>query len=182
MIRLMIEALVVIVVVILSAAQAHGIGSMMAPVKGGADPTAALLVEQGIKQFEEKNWEAAHTSFKFAAEIDPGFSIAYFNAGVVASEMGRMKEALSAFEAFASRNPGHPEGQRLLSDLKQAYSSGYQAVGGGFAEFGAASLLGLIFIFAVAAYDIGILHPFTEADGKPSEETEWKEEYWKKAA
>ena len=178
----MIDVLVVVVAVILSAAQAYGIGSMIAPVKGGADPTAALLVEQGIKQFEEKNWGAAHTSFKFAAEIDPGFSVAYFNAGVVASEMGRIKEALSAFEAFVARNPGHPEGQRLLSDLKEASSGGYTAVGGGFAEFGAASLLGLIFIFAVAAYDIGVLHPFTEADGKPSEEAKWREEYWKKAA
>ncbi|MCG3115072.1 MAG: hypothetical protein LLH30_05270 [Candidatus Manganitrophus sp. SA1] len=144
----------------------NGYGAdLMAPPKEGADPTAILLVEQGIKQSNEGQWEEAGASFKLASQIDPNLSSATFNAGVAALELGRKEEALNHMERFVSRQPDNQEGQRLLSDIRESVDNVYPAAGRGFAEFGLASLLGFIFVFAMAAYDIGVTHPFQKETG-----------------
>src|SRR5581483_4667068 len=84
-----------------------------APVKG-ADPTAALLLDQGIQQMKEGKLEVARASFALASQLDPNLSIPTFNTGA-------------------------PGGVRS---------------GGGFSEFGIASLLGFIFVLGMAAYEI----------------------------
>jgi tetratricopeptide (TPR) repeat protein len=153
--RFIINAAFMVAVIVFSAVTVYG-GGPMAPPKEGADPAAVKLVEQGIKFYEEKRWEAALDSFTLAIQIDSRVFVSYFNAGISLWEMGRMAEALSYLEEFAARNPGDPRGQRALLDLKKAYSSSPPDSGwGGFAEFGLASLAGFLFIFGIAALDIG---------------------------
>ncbi len=114
---------------------------------------ALMLVGQGISLYNEKNMDAALKSFELAAQIDPSLSVAYFNAGIVASEMGQKKEALSYLEEFLARTPGHREGEQVLSELKAGHYAGIlDAEKGGFAEFGMAALIGSLFPLAMAAY------------------------------
>ncbi len=157
----------------------YGAG-LMAPPKEGADPTAILLVEQGIKQSNEGQWEEADVSFKLASQIDPNLSSATFNAGVAALALGRKQEALNDVEKFLSRQPGNREGQRLLSDIRESIGNDYPAAGRGFAEFGLASLLGFIFVLAMAAYDIAVTHPFQKE--RQLEEVKPRKERLRKAA
>jgi hypothetical protein len=128
---------IIAVLVILGVAGAfigkgYGTEPMMEPPNRGADPTAILLVEQGIKQFNGQEVKAARDSFELAAQIDPTLSSASVNARLAAQEM--------------SQNPSARDG-------------GANAVGGGFAEFGVATLAGFIFVFVMAAYDFGGTHP-----------------------
>lgn len=181
--RFMIAVLVMIGILGLLNLNGYGAEPMMAPPKEGADPTAVLLVEQGIEQAKEKEWEAARASFKLASQIDPTLSVATFNAGVAALGMGRRMEALDDLEGFLSLQPGNLEGQRIVSNIREGVYSSHTAAGmGGFAEFGFASLLGLIFVFAVAAYEIGATPPPMETEEKsfekkrPLTEVEWLKE------
>lgn len=159
----------------------NGYGAdLMTPPKEGADPTAILLVEQGIKQSNAGQWEEAGVSFKLASQIDPNLSSATFNAGVAALALGRKQEALNDVEKFLSRQPGNREGQRLLSDIRESIDNDYPAAGRGFAEFGLASLLGFIFVLAMAAYDIAVTHPFQKE--RQLEEVKQRKERLRKAA
>lgn len=75
----------------------------------------------------------------------------------------------------------------IVSNIREGDSSHTAAGMGGFAEFGFASLLGFIFVFAVAAYEIGATPPPMETEEKsfekkrPLTEAEWKER-WAAAA
>lgn len=159
----------------------NGYGAdLMTPPKQGADPTAILLVEQGIKQSNQGQWEGASVSFKLASQIDPNLSSATFNASVAALALGRKEEALNHLETFVSRQPENQEGQRLLSDIQKSVDNTYPAAGRGFAEFGLASLLGFIFVLAMAAYDIAVTHPFQKE--RQLEEVKRREERLRKAA
>ncbi len=132
-----------------------GAEPMMRPPDRGADPTAILLVKQGIKQFNGGEVNAARDSFELAAEMDPTLSSAGFNARLATQEMGQRPAARGG---------------------------GANAVGGGFAEFGLASLSGFIFVFVIAAYDIGVTHPFMGSTEKESVERVPQERQWAAAA
>lgn len=181
--RFVVGAFVTAVAVIFLAPRVYAIRPLAAPSQKAADPTALLLTEQGIKQYEEQQWEAAYASFKLASEIDPTLAAAEMNRAVALSKMGHAPEAISSLETFVAGNPEIAEGRRLLSDVKRAYFKGRPprpASGlGGFAEFGAASLIAFIYMMAVAAYDIGAAHPFRkEEEGIET----WMEERWREAA
>lgn len=181
--RFILNAVVMMATIVFFTPMVYGTGLMMAPSKEGADPTAILLVEQGIKFNEENKREEALTSFELASQIDPRITVSYFNAGIALWEMGRMAEALSYLEEFGARNPGDPTGQRVLSDLKKAYFGSHPATGlGGLAEFGVASLAGFMFIFAMAALDIGTAQSIGAVKEEAFEEREWLEERWEKVA
>lgn len=175
----MIDLLVMISMIGLFTLNGYG-ADLMAPPKEGADPTAILLVEQGIKQSNEGQWEEAGASFKLASQIDPNLSSATFNAGVAALELGRKQEALNDLERFVSRQPENREGRRLLSDIRESINNVYPAAGRGFAEFGFASLLGFLFVLAMAAYDIAVTHPFQKE--RRFEEVKRREARLRKAA
>lgn len=154
--RFMINTVFMTAFVVFSAAAVYAGEPMMAPIDEGADPAAVKLVEQGIKFYEEKKWEEALNSFTLAIQIDSRVFVSYFNAGISLWEMGRMAEALFYLGEFGARKPDDPRGRRALLDLKKAYSSDLPDTGlGGFAEFGVASLAGFIFIFGIAALEIG---------------------------
>lgn len=177
--RLMIAVLVMIGTLGFLNPNGYGAEPMMAPPKEGADPTVVLLVEQGIEQAKEKKWEAARASFKLASQIDPTLSVATFNAGVAALGMGRRMEALDDLERFLLLQPGNPEGQRIVSNIREGVYSSHTAAGaGGFAEFGFASLLGFIFVFGMAAYDIGMTRPFMDSEEELSEKKERLKVEW----
>lgn len=148
------KGLLIAIVVLMMAPKVYGARSMIEPPRNG-DPIAILLVEQGIQQFKNQQLEASYTSFQLASQVDPNLSAADFDAAVAASEMGRTQEAISHLNEFTRRNPGHPEGQRFLSDLTKGEPRRNTFVGSGFAEFGLASLLGFFFMLAIAAFDIG---------------------------
>lgn len=119
--RYLIDALVIIGIIGIFTLNGQGAEPATTPNQG-ADPTATLLVEQGNKQLEAGQPEAAGVSFALASQLDPTISIPTIAAGP------------------DSRLPGRGPG--------------------GFAEFGAASILGFIFIFGVAAYEIGTTSPY----------------------
>ncbi len=142
-----------LMVFVLVVPNVYGAGPMMTAAKEGGEPMAVMLVDQGISLYNENDMGAALKSFEMAVEIDPSLSVAYFNAGIVASEMGQKKEALSYIEQFLTRMPGHREGEQILSELKASYYAGIlDAEKGGFAEFGMAALIGSLFPLAMAAY------------------------------
>ncbi len=172
--RFAIGALVVMIFLVSSVPRGYGAGSMIVPPKGAGDPTAVLLMKQGIDLYGEGKWEEALSSLTLASQVDPSLSAAYFNAGVVAWEMGRAGQALSSLETFLGAHPGHQEAQRLLSDVRKSYYSGRSSdsAGGGFAEFGAATLLGFIFVFAVAVHEIAATHPLIAAEEGTADDLE----------
>lgn len=120
--RYLIDALVIIGVIGIFTLNGQGAEPTTTTADQGADPTATLLIEQGNKQLEAGEPEAAGASFALAAQLDPKLSIPTIETGL------------------ESRLP----------------------VGGwgGFAEFGIASILGFIFIFGMAAYEIGETNPY----------------------
>jgi hypothetical protein len=75
--------------------------------------------------------------------------------------------ATSHLAAFLARHPTHPAnsiGVALLSDIRNRpgdVTPGSTERGwGGFAEFGIFGLLGGLFTLMLAAYDMGVEHPF----------------------
>jgi len=117
--RYLIDALVMIGIIGMFTLSAQGAGPKTAPLEKGADPTATLLLDQGIQQMKEGKPEVARASFALASQLDPNLSIPAFNTGA----------------------PGGVHS------------------GGGFSEFGIASLLGFIFVLGMAAYEIGTTAP-----------------------
>lgn len=148
--RVIVAVLATLVVV--SVADAKG-EAVTASAPGGVDNIAVLLVEQGVKLYEAHHLDAARASLDLAIQVNPLLSVAYLNAATVASAMGDKKEALLYLERFLDREPGHPDGERLLASLKAGYYSGPLVVGGGgFSEFGLAALIGSLFPFAMVIY------------------------------
>ncbi len=144
---------------------AFGSAPLLSP-DTGANPTAVLLVEQGMKLYEVAKWQDALFSFEMAIGLDPGLSAPLYNAGLTAMKMGNWPLATSYLEKFLARHPAHSAGMAWLSDIQSqssrgdAASEGVEPGWGGFAEFGLFGLLGALFIFVLAAYDMGVAHPF----------------------
>ncbi len=78
-------------------------------------------------------------------------------------------------EELVRTNPGHEEALSRLSFLKNITGHPGIGRGGGFVEFGIASLFGFIFVLGMAAYDIGVVHPFRGVEERESEGEEWLE-------
>jgi hypothetical protein len=158
---------VVVLVAVFVGPAAFGSAPLLSP-EAGADPTATLLVEQGIKLYEMENWQDARSSFEMAISLDPGLAAASFNAGLAALEAGDQATATSHLTGFLARHPthsAHSMGAALLSDIRNrsgdVASGGLERGWGGFAEFGIFGLLGGLFTLMLAAYDMGVEHPFT---------------------
>ncbi len=162
---------------------AFGSAPLLSP-EAGADPTAVLLVEQGIKLYEMEDWQNARSSFEMAAGLDPGLAAAFFNAGLAALEAGDPATATSHLTTFLARHPTHSArsiGSALLSDIRNLPDirnrAGDIAPGsvergwGGFAEFGLFGLLGGLFTLIFAAYDMGVAHPFRAEGGQRAMES-----------
>lgn len=150
----LVSVFIVFVVAGIFTGNGYGAEPMMIPPERGGDPTAILLVKQGIKQFNTGEVKAARDSFELAAEIDPSLSSAAVNARSAAQTMSR----------------------------NAAGRGGANAVGGGFAEFGLATLSGFIFMVVVAAYEIGATNPYTRLNEKESVERIPRERRWAEAA
>jgi hypothetical protein len=119
----MIDALMMIGIIGMMTLTAYPVKAMTGPLNQGVDPTAMLLLDQGIKQFNAGEVSAARSSFDLASQLDPKISLPALSIGPDAGK----------------------------------------AAGSGFGEFGMASILGFIFILAMAAYEIGMSAPFMEA-------------------
>jgi hypothetical protein len=149
-----VSVLILFVVAGIFIGDGYGTEPMVKPPDRGGDPAAILLVKQGIKQFNEGEVNASRDSFELAVEIDPTLSSARFNARLAAEEMNQSAMA----------------------------GGGVNTVGGGFAEFGLASLSGFIFVFVMAAYDIGVTPPLTGSKKKAFVERVPQKKEWAAAA
>ncbi|MEK7748354.1 MAG: hypothetical protein AAB300_04705 [Nitrospirota bacterium] len=131
--------------------------------ESGRNPTALLLVEQGEQMMKHKNqMTGALASFDMAIGLDPDFSNAYIQASAAASQMGLTEKAASYLEALQSRKPNEIGIQALLSGLEAKRSQGDPTThpfSSGFFEFGVAALLGLVFLFFVAGYELSGVSP-----------------------
>ncbi len=132
--------------------------SLIMAEQGTKDPIALMLMDQGARLYEGNNLEGAQLSFAMAAQVDPTLQDAYFNAAVTAADLGKTQQALVSLETLLSRYPKHPQGRRLYATLKGVGPAGVSQVtlGGGFYEFGLLALMGSLFLYTVAAYDIGV--------------------------
>ena len=134
--------------------------------ESGGDPTALLLIEQGEQLIKDGNqMEGALASFDLAITVDPAFSRAYFQASAVAAQLGNYDKAISYLTTLGKRNPAHLEIQRLVADLeaKKNRSDPIRVSSSGFREFGIAALIGLVFSFFIAGYQLGDTAPHDTA-------------------
>lgn len=125
-------------------------------------PTALLLVEQGEQLMKGGGqMEGALASFDLAIEVDPEFSKAYLHASAVASQLGDNKKAIAYLEALRRQKPMDMETGRLLASLKALESRNTSPTfpSSGFIEFGAAALLGGLFLIFVAGHEFGMTLP-----------------------
>ncbi len=169
------KVIMIAIVTLFFTARGYGAEPTMAPPTTGVDSIAVLLIEQGITFYETKQWPAALNSFKLAAEIDPESPSAFLNAALVASEMGQTMEARMILEELVRHDPGHAEALKRLSFLKNITGHPGMGRGGGFVEFGFASLLGFIFVLGIAAYDVAVVHPFRDVERRKSQGGKWLE-------
>jgi len=138
------------------------VGVGVKPTAGGegdVDPTAVLLIKQGLDLRQAGHAEGALASFDLAAQVDPASAAAHLNAARVTLEMGDPQAAAHHLQNLLLRYPEHVEGVALWSRLN-APASPPTAVGGdGFFEFGLLALVGALFATGIAAYDIGHCPP-----------------------
>src|SRR5581483_2593675 len=78
--RYLIDALVMIGMIAVFAVNGQWAGVATAQAEG-ADPTATLLLDQGIQQMKEGKPEVARASFALASQLDPNLSIPALNTG-----------------------------------------------------------------------------------------------------
>jgi len=141
----------------------------VAPVVGGegegrGDPTAMLLIEQGLNLYQAGQADGALASFELAAQVDPTSVAARLNAARVTLKMGSPEGATRHLQALLSRYPGHAEGMALWSRLHATPSVAATAEGGGFFEFGLMALVGALFTMGIAAYDVGHCPPTSQRE------------------
>lgn len=77
--RYLIDALVVIGIITLFALNGQGAEPKTSPPGNRSDPTATLLLNQGITQMKEGLPDAARASFALASQLDPKLSIPAVN-------------------------------------------------------------------------------------------------------
>jgi len=142
----------------LTVGASYGGEQLKRPAGVSGDPAAVLLIDQGIRLFAESQKEQALSSFDMAIQMDPTLSEAYFNAGIVALELGMREKGFSYLTEFENQRP--EEGKAFLSGIRNAVTdSGATDAGSGFWEFGLAAVLGSVFIFTAGAYLISYSQP-----------------------
>jgi tetratricopeptide (TPR) repeat protein len=72
-----------------------------------AGPSAALLIERGVREFQAGRMAPAIDDFTSAASLDPASHLARYNLGVALGSSGRYDEAAAALEAARDLEPGH---------------------------------------------------------------------------
>ena len=68
------------------------------------------LVQAGLAHFQSKTFERAEYLYREALRIDPRFSLAHYNLGVLLQHMRNWAGARRAFEAAIAHQPQFPEG------------------------------------------------------------------------
>ena len=63
------------------------------------------IFEQGIRYMESENWEAAITKFNDTAKITPNHTQSYGNLGICYSNIGKIQQALDAFDKAIELDP-----------------------------------------------------------------------------
>jgi tetratricopeptide (TPR) repeat protein len=144
--------MVMVFVLSLVSAKMYGAEPLKRPSGVGGNPAAVLLINQGIGLFAKGQLDQALSSFDMAIQMDKTLSDAYFNAGIVALELGMREKGFSYLETFASQRP--EEGRAFLSGRNNATVAigADSAPSSGFWEFGLPAMLGSVFIFAAGAY------------------------------
>ena len=144
--------MVMVFVLSLVSAKMYGAEPLKRPSGVGGNPAAVLLINQGIGLFAKGQLDQALSSFDMAIQMDKTLSDAYFNAGIVALELGMREKGFSYLETFASQRP--EEGRAFLSGRNNAETAtgADSAPSSGFWEFGFSAMLGSIFIFTAGAY------------------------------
>jgi hypothetical protein len=79
--------------------------AMAQPADGKTKAAALKAFKAGKKAFESGDYEAALTAYQEADRIYPGASPKH-KIAVCLDKLGRVKDALGAYEAFAESNPG----------------------------------------------------------------------------
>lgn len=132
--------------------EAYGGEPLKRPSGAKGDPSAILLIDQGIRLFTDHNPDAALSSFDMAIQMDPTISEAHFNAGMVALELGMREKGFAYLETYAKQRPD--SGGAFLSDMKSAIATadGLGMPKTGFWEFGFVAVIGSVFVFMMAAY------------------------------
>ena len=70
-------------------------------------PSAALLIERGVREFGAGRLPSAIADFREAAGLAPGSHLARYNLGMALGMAGRYDEAATALEAARDRDPAH---------------------------------------------------------------------------
>ena len=134
--------------------EVYGGESLKRPSGLTGDKSAILLIDQGIQLFTEHQSEAALSSFDMATKLDPTLSEAYFNAGIVALELGLREKGIAYLEAFSRQRPEEGRAFLLNNNIAATDVAGVADTIGssGFWEFGLPAVFGSVFIFMMAAY------------------------------
>jgi tetratricopeptide (TPR) repeat protein len=72
------------------------------------DPEAEKHFWQGIEYRQENNNEAAMMEFSRAIEIDPDYSLAYYNRALIYYQSGDLGRSLTEYNMAIELNPNNP--------------------------------------------------------------------------
>ncbi|MBV2155416.1 tetratricopeptide repeat protein [Kitasatospora sp. SUK 42] len=73
----------------------------------GVPSRVELMLQEGIKQGELKNYDRAESTFRQVLGLDPGNKLAWYNLGVVAQQNNRSAEALTAYDSALKTDPAY---------------------------------------------------------------------------
>ncbi len=76
---------------------------------------AALLIQNGLAAARNGDMEAAVTTFREAADLDPASAEAWTNLGVVLIRSGAEARGVEALRRALRERPGYPEAHRNLA-------------------------------------------------------------------
>jgi len=81
-------------------------------------PSASKLFKQGVKKYSQRQYEQAIKKFQAAVDEDPQFGAAYFNAGRVFEELGRLDEAAKYYRQASEKGKNFSEGYANFGRIK----------------------------------------------------------------
>jgi tetratricopeptide (TPR) repeat protein len=74
---------------------------------GGAQARKTAHMEKGRQYLAVQSYEKARIEFQNALQIDPKYALAYFETGVVDEKLGRLSQAVQAYEGALELAPQH---------------------------------------------------------------------------
>ncbi len=77
------------------------------PAPSGTKPAATQHNDEGIKAYNQGQWESAKQHFEAAIKASPGLAEAHYNLGIVLYKMGKEGEANPHFMKAANLAPGN---------------------------------------------------------------------------